>query len=147
MVENKDLIGYCGLYCGDCFSYKGEIADLARDLRKKLREEKFNRLSQEWAKVGFFKELKNYRECYEVLDALVKFRCKKTCRGGGGPPFCEVRKCCQAKGIQGCWECDEFETCDKLDFLKPIHKDAHLKNLRKIMKKGVDEFLKGKRYW
>lgn len=147
MVENKDLIGYCGLYCGDCFSYKGEIADLAKDLRKKLRETKFARVSQEWAKIDFFKELKNYRECYEVLGAMLRFRCEKTCRGGGGPPFCEVRKCCQAKGIQGCWECDEFETCDKLDFLKPIHKDAHLKNLRKIRKQGTDEFLRGKRYW
>ena len=39
--ETEDLIGYCGLYCGDCFNYKGEIADLARDLRKKLRETKF----------------------------------------------------------------------------------------------------------
>jgi len=40
-VQGSELIGYCGLGCGDCFSYKGKIADLARDLRKKLRETKF----------------------------------------------------------------------------------------------------------
>jgi len=38
MSEGREnLIGYCGLYCGDCFNYKGEIADLSRDLRKKLK--------------------------------------------------------------------------------------------------------------
>ena len=34
-----------------------------------------------------------------------------------------------------------------LDFLKPIHEDAHLKNLRKIKKQGTEKFLSGKRYW
>jgi len=48
--------------------------------------------------------------------------------------------------IKGCWECEEFEMCDKLDFLKPIHGDAHLKNPRKIKKQGIDRFLKGKRH-
>jgi len=34
-----------------------------------------------------------------------------------------------------------------LDFLKPIHEDAHLKNLRKMREEGVDKFLEGNRYW
>jgi hypothetical protein len=58
-----------------------------------------------------------------------------------------MRKCCQQKGIDGCWGCDDFETCDKLDFLKPSHADAHIKNLRTINKKGVSAFLAGRRYW
>ncbi len=145
MKESKNLIAYCGLYCGDCFNYKGEIADLARDLRKKLREAKFEQVSQGLSK--FFKEFKNYGQCYEVLGVMVRLRCKMTCRDGGGPSSCRIRKCCQKKNIQGCWECEEFETCKKLDFLKPIHGDAHLKNLRKIKKQGIDKFLEGKRYW
>jgi hypothetical protein len=48
--------------------------------------------------------------------------------------------------IEGCWECDEFEECSKLDFLKPIHGDANIKNLTKLRKEGVSGFLKGKRY-
>jgi len=32
-----------------------------------------------------------------------------------------------------------------MDFLKTNHGDAHIKNLRKINKKGKKEFLKGKR--
>ncbi len=145
MLEDKNLIAYCGLYCGDCFNYKGEIADLSRDLRKKLREVKFDRVSLGLSR--FFKEFKDYQQCYEVLGAMVRLRCKRTCRGEGGPPSCKIRNCCQKKSILGCWECKEFETCEKLDFLKPIHEDAHLKNIRKIKKQGIDKFLEGKRYW
>jgi len=145
--KDKNLIAYCGLYCGDCFSYKGKIADLARDLRQELRQVRFDKTAEFVSTVSFFKVFKNYPQCYEVLGALVKFRCKNTCKGGGGPPFCKMRKCCQKKGIEGCWQCDEFETCEKLDFLKLNHGDAHIKNLRIIKQKGIDEFLKGKKYW
>ena len=147
MIKERDLIAYCGLYCGDCFGYRGEIADLARDLRKELRQARFDKTAQFMSTFSFFKVFKNYPQCYEVLGALVKLRCRKTCKGGGGPPFCKMRKCCQKKGIDGCWECAEFETCQKLDFLKQSHGDAHIRNLRIISKKGTEQFLKGKRYW
>ena len=93
------------------------------------------------------KEFKDYEKCYATLGAMVRLRCSRVCRDGGGPPFCNIRKCCEKKNIQGCWECEEFETCTKLDFLKPIHEDAHLKNLKKIKKQGTDKFISGKRYW
>ncbi len=145
MNEDKKLIAYCGLYCGDCVNYKGKIADLARDLRKKLRQEKFDRVSKGLSK--YFKEFKDYEKCYATLGAMVRLRCSKVCRDGGGPPFCKIRKCCEKKNIQGCWKCEEFEICTKLDFLKPIHEDAHRKNLRKIKKQGTEKFINGKRYW
>jgi hypothetical protein len=147
MAEEKELIAYCGLYCGDCFAHRGVVADLARDLRKELRQAKFNHIAQAMSETSFFAVYKDYPRCYEVLGALVKFRCKKTCRFGGGPPFCKIRKCCQNKGLEGCWQCNEFETCESLDFLKTSHGEAHLKNLKKLKKEGVDNFIKGKRYW
>jgi hypothetical protein len=58
-----------------------------------------------------------------------------------------MRNCCQRKGIQGCWECEEFETCQKLEFLRAVHGEAHLKNLRKIKKQGISGFVEGPRYW
>ena len=147
MADNSDLIAYCGLYCGDCISHKGKVADLARDLRKELRAAKFDKTAAFLATIPFFEAYKHYDECYQVLGTLVKFRCKKTCKGGGGPPFCKMRKCCQKKGIEGCWECGDFETCEELDFLKLGHGDAHIKNLRKLKKSGVDAFLAGTKYW
>ena len=145
MNRNENFVAYCGLYCDDCFNRKGEIADLARDLRKKLRETKFKKAAQGLSK--FFKEFQNYELCYEVLGAMVKLRCKRICKDGGGPPFCKIRKCCQKLSLNGCWECEEFETCEKLDFLKPVHDDAHIKNLRKIKKQGIDNFISGQRCW
>ena len=147
MTEERDLVAYCGLYCGDCFSYQGKVADLARDLRKELRQARFDKTAEFLSTMSFFGVFKNYRQCYEVLGAIVKFRCKKGCKNGGGPPFCKMRQCCQKKDIDGCWQCHEFETCENLDFLKTSHGDAHLKNLRILKKAGVVSFLEGKRYW
>lgn len=145
MDDSKELIAYCGLYCGDCFNYKGEIADLSRDLRKKLRQTKFDVIAQGLS--GFFKEFKDYPQCYAVLGALVKLRCKRGCRNGGGNPACKIRICCQKKNITGCWECVDVETCTKMDFLKPVHGDAIAKNLKNLKKYGEEKFLKGTRYY
>lgn len=146
-TKDENLIAYCGLYCGDCPGYKGILADLARDLRKELKAAKFDKTAEMLSKQSFFKEFKNYSQCYEVLGAMVKLRCKRTCRNGGGPPSCKIRKCCTKKKIEGCWECDEFQSCNKLDFLKENHGDAHIKNLRKLKKKGTKEFIAGKKHW
>ena len=147
MAEDKDLLAYCGLYCGDCYGYKGKIADLARDLRKELRQEKFGERAEKMSDIPFFAAFKDYPQCYAVLGEMVKFRCKRTCRGGGGPPGCKIRDCCRNKGLEGCWECADFEKCKKLDFLNGVHGDAHLKNLRRLKKGGRAGFLKGKKDW
>lgn len=139
MNENENAIAYCGLYCANCFNHKGEIADMARDLRKKLRQEKFDQKAPGLSK--YFKGLTDYAVCYEVLGAMVRLRCSRNCREGGGNPGCKIRLCCKKKNVTGCWECTEFESCNKLDFLKPIHQDEHLINLRKIKKHGTKVFV------
>jgi len=146
-TEDRKLIAYCGLYCGDCHGYNGRIPDLARDLRKELRACRYDKFAEFIAGEGFGRVFKDYGRCYEVLGAMVKFRCRKGCKNGGGPPFCKIRKCCRSKGIEGCWECDDFMTCENLKFLEPVHGNAHLKNLKALRKKGLEGFLKGKRYW
>jgi len=148
MGQNEShFIAYCGLYCKDCPLYRGKIADLARDLRKELRQSKFARIAQALSCVSFFKAFEGYPQSYEVLGAMVKLRCTKNCRSGGGSPSCRIRQCCEKKGFEGCWNCEEFGNCEKLDFLKTGHGEAHLKNLRKLKNKGVQEFLEGKKYW
>ena len=140
---DKNLVAYCGLYCGDCFGYQGTLADMARDLRKLLRQNRFDAVAGEIP----FKEFKHYPECYECLGGMVKLRCKHACRGGGGNPFCKIRKCCQRKGYEGCWECDEFKTCEKLTTLNTVHKNAHIKNLKIIAKEGIPALVESRRSW
>lgn len=143
--QDTKLIAACGLYCGDCIMRKGEIADLARDLRRKLREERFGTRTEGLSK--FLKPLAHYEQCYETLGAMVRLRCRRACTEGGGFPGCRPRICAAKKGLRGCWECDEFETCGKLDFLKAVHGDAHLKNLRRLKRRGPEAFVTGRRDW
>jgi hypothetical protein len=49
---------------------KSEIADLARDIRKKLGEAKLGRTYKGFSK--FAKEFKDHPKCYEVLGAWLK---------------------------------------------------------------------------
>jgi hypothetical protein len=80
--EGTQQIAYCGIYCGSCLNNTGEIADLARDLRKKLRENRFEQIAPALAVA--FKPFANYPQCYETLGAMVKLRCKRGCRDNGG---------------------------------------------------------------
>ena len=145
--ESEDLVAYCGLYCGDCHGFTGCVADLARDLRKELRKIRYDLFAKEMASFPYGKIYKHYDECYEVLGQMVKFRCKRGCRKGEGNPSCKIRGCVQKKELDGCWECSEFGTCTKLDSLKPVHGDAHKKNLKRLKKGGKNEFIAGKHDW
>ena len=147
MDIGEELIAYCGLFCEDCHGYNGRIPDLARDLRKELRSSRYDKFAEFISRYGFGKDFAGYDECYKVLGAMVKFRCRKGCRAGGGSPFCKIRKCAQKKGYDGCWECEDYKTCDKLEFLVPVHGDAHIRNLKAIKRKGKEGFLDGKHYW
>ena len=142
-----ETVTCCGLCCLDCHAYNGKIADLARDLRKELRSAHYEKFAEALSALPFARAFEHYQDCYEQLGLMMKFRCKKGCRSGGGPPHCTIRKCCREKGLRGCWECEEYETCPHLDFLNAGHGDAHRKNLSIIKKKGPQEFIKGTRHW
>lgn len=69
------------------------------------------------------------------LDELIALRCTKICKDGGGNPECTIRKCCLKKRIDGCWDCDNFESCDKL-------KDQYIHNIKQIKELGLDSYIK-----
>jgi len=120
---------------------------LARDLSRELKREHFAEMAATLSKVPHFKAFGQYPQCCEVLETLPKIRCGKTCRGNGGRPQCGIRECCRGRGFDGCWLCDEFATCSKLDFLRGAHGDAHIRNLKKIRRHGTKAFVEGKRLW
>ena len=145
--DNVGLIGYCGIYCGSCHAHIGKIPNLAKDLRTELRKTKYAKFAKALSTYPMGNDFEYFEESYRVLGTMMRFRCQKGCRAGGGSKDCQIRHCCQRKEIDGCWECPEFEECGKLDVLFPVHGDAHLKNLRKIKRKGQEEFVKGKKSW
>ena len=50
----------------------------------------------------------------------------------------------QARTLEGCWMCDEQQQCAQLSWLKPVHGDRHLQNLRTIRQKGKAAFAERK---
>jgi hypothetical protein len=147
MTRKRDLVAYCGLYCDDCLARKGRVADLATALKGELKQEGFEQFVEAVSDVPFFQALKKYPEFTEVLELLANSRCERTCKEGGADHGCEVRICCTEKGIEGCWVCGEFVGCDKLTFLEGVHGIAHIRNLRRLKRNGVSEFVKGRHDW
>ena len=66
LVQDKNLLAYCGLYCGDCAGYTGAIADAAEALKKAVEENKFERTAREL----FADELGEYDEFTETAGVI-----------------------------------------------------------------------------
>ena len=147
MSEEIELIGYCGLYCGDCIRYRSKASDLARELLCELHATEFDKYaaikSNSLDQLDAVKKFDHYGECCRVLEAIVALQCSSPCRIGGGcaPPPCDVLACCGEKGFDGCWQCDEFEKCRRFESLREIHGDSPRQNLKTIRKFGLDKWV------
>lgn len=63
MKESKDLLAYCGFYCGDCLGYTGVVANAAQGLMEVLETYKFDRT----AECVFPEVLSEYDKFLEML--------------------------------------------------------------------------------
>lgn len=144
-MDNKKLLAYCGLYCGDCAGYSGEIAEAAKIFKNRLTKYKFERT----AKHLFSKPLKDYNKFVKMLDFITDLKCSTICRDREeGETTCTIRKCCIEKKYYACHECSDFETCDKLQTMVGLHRDSCVKNLKTIKEMGVEKWIaEAKHYW
>lgn len=150
MEGRKELLAYCGFYCGDCLGYTGVIADAAQSFSQVVETYKFDRT----AECVFPEQLRDYDKLRAMLGFMTGLRCPGVCRQGAtnsGPSGCEVRDCCIAKGFYACYECDDFESCATLGSLhRGLHTESCLRNIRAIRAMGLEAWLvKGQRhtYW
>ena len=149
-----DLTAYCGLYCGDCNRFRSRASDLARDLLAELDSTKFDKYvkvkSTALNQPNKREELRYYPEFRDIIETIIDLKCENPCRiGGGCPTFsCKIMECCLTKGLDGCWQCDTFESCTQFDFLKAMHGDSLVENLRAIREHGIDNWVehRGKFY-
>ena len=146
MGSDREQTAYCGLYCGDCIPANQSLFDTAAALRQQLDDWQFEKYAQH-------KSIRNrtfvdYPAFRAVLDALLTLRCPKTCFHGGGNPECAIRVCARQKELEGCWQCDDFETCEILQILCCCHGDTARHNLRMIRQHGVEHWshTRGKHY-
>jgi hypothetical protein len=130
----KNLVGYCGLYCGACGIYQGRIRQAVENLRSVIDAYGFDKIAPELAK--WEPALQHYAEFEKVMDGFVKlFGECPGCIGGGGNPSCVMRECCKQKAYTTCAECAEMETCEKLGYEPRV-----LEELRKIKAVGVHKW-------
>ena len=130
MIEAAE-IAYCGLYCGDCIIRKHHMGELADQLLQAIATPAFAKLVAGLPKLKpeILKPLENHKGCRQVLAAISHLDCKIPCRSGGGTSGCRIRECCRRNGMNGCWECNEFESCQILAWLNPVHQGANVANL------------------
>jgi len=147
MAKKTDLIGYCGTYCGTCPAYTHSIANLAKDLRQELHRSKCDKAAPALAKIPAFSAFKHYQQFCDLLGTMMKMRCKKPCRTGGGSAECRIRICIKKNRLPGCWQCDDFPTCKTLEALEEYGDvdKTYLKNLRKIKRQGLAAFARAQR--
>lgn len=94
-----NLVAPCGDYCGGCGQYNGLISETAKQMK-------------EFADLyGFAFRSRGKFDFEQFLKGLGWFienaRCP-VCLQGGGPPWCEVKKCSSEKELRICFECEEF---------------------------------------
>lgn len=132
----KDLVGYCGLYCGACGIYQGRIEQAVENLREIISHYGFDKTAPKLAK--WEPAFQHYTEFENVLDGFAKIlgECPG-CVKGGGDPDCELHECCKQKAYSTCAECVEMEKCERLQRYVPV-----LDSLRRIEAIGVDEWAK-----
>lgn len=145
MQEGANLLAYCGLYCGDCAGYTGEIADATKILIKILEKYKFSRT----AAILFSEPLADYDKLEAMLGFMATLKCPLICREReAGGTDCQIWQCCRERGFYACYECDAFEVCDRLKAQEALHGDACVKNLRAIKEMGLEAWIgSGKRLW
>lgn len=143
-MEEK-LLAFCGLYCGDCAGYSGEIANAAKALLCILKKYNFTRT----ARYLFSDELTDMDVFLKKLTFMTTLRCNTVCRlKTDNETKCRIRACCCKKGFYACYECDMFERCETLMHMQGVHGDSCVKNLRAIKALGLEQWLrKGNRQW
>jgi len=137
-MTDRDLTGYCGLYCGDCIRYKSRASGLAKNLLEELEKTNFSEYAR--LKRSQIPEFEHYDTMISLLAHVSRLPCQVPCRMGGNGCVgaCRISVCVKNKSFESCWECSQYRECEKLDFLKPFTGDALLDNLGKIKEFGVE---------
>ena len=129
-MEKYDLVAPCGDYCGGCGQYNGLIIETAKQMREFAELYAFEIRSE-----GAF----YFKQFVKGLEWFIKNAKCPGCRQGGGPPWCEVKKCCFEKGLRICFECEEFP-CSKIkEYADPDTMDRYKRSKEIGFEKWVEE--------
>jgi hypothetical protein len=107
-VTDLALVTYCGLYCLLC-AERARIPQRAEALRAAMAKEGWEDFGSEVSDA--------FASFWGFLTRIAEPTNGCSCRDGtGGPPFCGIRKCARARGIDVCPFCGEFP-CEQIHAL------------------------------
>jgi hypothetical protein len=125
----------CGLNCTKCQAYsKGEIKKHAMELKRLLGS--FDTYAERFSK--FLPVFKNYPAFKELLNQFGEANCKGCRQGDCKYPNCGVASCYKQKGVDFCFQCNEFP-CDKTNF-DPNLRTRWLAMNKRMKEIGVDAY-------
>ena len=151
----------CGLTCCDCLFYKREFFDAARTMKRLIDEYRFDvffgtlsrseasshiaaHLGRDRAEfTAMFRAFEHMPEFLQVLEGIIGIQCEQACREkngcsiGGATHQCKALACVNSKGIEGCWKCAEYTTCDKLAFQRRSYGKTVTENLAQLEREGA----------
>lgn len=81
----------------------------------------------------------DFNSLMKGLDWFAKSGCPD-CLNGGGMPRCDIRTCCTKKKLKNCYFCEEFSSCEKVEYQKETYQTK--KSLERIKQLGYENWLK-----
>lgn len=125
----------CGLDCSRCAAYgEGEIKKLSTMLNGSL--ENFEKIAEKMA--GHVPALAGFRQFKEVLEFFAGAVCPGCRSGGAQNPFCSAKSCYKEKGVDFCFQCEEFP-CSKSGYHSQL-RDKWIANNSRMREVGVDQY-------
>jgi hypothetical protein len=116
--EILQCLAPCGLSCEKCVAYaQGGVGKHSRELQKLLGS--FDRYAERFS--AFLPVFTNYPAFKEMLAFFAQPDCKGCRSGVCKYPNCGVMTCYQSKGVDFCFQCDEFP-CEKTNFDPDLHR-------------------------
>lgn len=137
-MEYRDVVNQfapCGLDCSRCADYAGgKIQELSTQLAKLLNG--YLRVSK--VRKDINPVYSNYPQFEEMLNLFTQAACSG-CRGDNVlcPIECVAGRCTREKGIDFCFQCEEFPCSKQID---PLTKERWLKFNQRMKEIGVVEF-------
>lgn len=133
--EILTILAPCGLSCRKCLAYSdGEIRILSTKLQELLGS--FDRYAERFS--VFLPVFKNYPSFKELLAYFTQADCNGCRKGACKYPNCGVITCYQEKGVDFCFQCDEFP-CEKTNF-DPDLKGRWIKMNNRMKEIGVESY-------
>ncbi len=129
------VLAPCGLNCSKCLAYvDGEIKRNAGELKRLLGA--FDSYAERFSR--FNAVFDNYPSFKKLLDHFAQAGCKGCRNGDCIYPNCGVAPCSKKRGIDFCFQCNEYP-CEKTNF-DPNLKERWIK-MNNLMKEiGVEAY-------